>query len=883
MLRCIGRIGQAFGLLGLILSIGGWMMTAQAQQTLLDLLTADSPMNLLSDGGFEAGVPSYWRAEGDGAEWTRERSRSPEWSLKLGGSGASAWVQDEAIRNWTPRIPGNLELVVGGWVWTEGVNTAPQTDAEKFQLVFEFRNGAGEDLLGGPLVIDVPQDQASTNGWVQIDNTSLGSLVLPEDAVSVRIAFRKGSQATGVVYLDDVFVRKADPNAPGWEGDFFNANVDVGGGWYYWWPDFPRGLEGWPQRQEFAVTVTEAQARSGRRSMRIEDLQRTPQFEAVAISERVPVVAGEPVLVSFWVRYEGVGKPDSIGLGNNNIGLTALWYNQMESGAAGYGEIGGVDIRLNGEYNPQVIPLAERVESSGWRQYAFVVYPKAGAVAMELRLRYWHDFTGTTYWDNVFIAPVSQVLSALPNLLSDGGFEAGVPSYWRAEGDGAEWTRERSRSPEWSLKLGGSGASAWVQDEAIRNWTPRIPGNLELVVGGWVWTEGVNTAPQTDAEKFQLVFEFRNGAGEDLLGGPLVIDVPQDQASTNGWVQIDNTSLGSLVLPEDAVSVRIAFRKGSQATGVVYLDDVFVRKADPNAPGWEGDFFNANVDVGGGWYYWWPDFPRGLEGWPQRQEFAVTVTEAQARSGRRSMRIEDLQRTPQFEAVAISERVPVVAGEPVLVSFWVRYEGVGKPDSIGLGNNNIGLTALWYNQMESGAAGYGEIGGVDIRLNGEYNPQVIPLAERVESSGWRQYAFVVYPKAGAVAMELRLRYWHDFTGTTYWDNVSIVRIGGNVLTPTGIGQVGQGSRPERFLLHANYPNPFRNSTTLAFSLPEPTRVTLTVYNLLGQVVATLVQDALLEAGTHHVRFDARDLPAGLYLYQLRAGSYTETRTMLLMK
>ncbi|GBD02102.1 T9SS type A sorting domain-containing protein [Rhodothermus bifroesti] len=875
------QAGRVIGLSLLCLGIGNW--SAKGQQTLLDRLTADSPMNLLSDGGFELGVPSYWRAEGLGAEWTRERSRTPEWSLKLSGSGSSAWIQDEAVRNWTPRIAGNLELLVGGWVWTEGVNVNPQTEEEKFQLVFEFYNAQGQDLLGGPLVLDVPQQEASTNGWVRIDNASLGSLVLPEDAASVRIVFRKGSQATGVVYLDDVFVRKVDAGAPGWEGDFFNANMDVSGGWYYWWPDFPRGLEVWPEGQEFAVTVTGASVRSGQRALRIEDLQGTAQYEAVAISERVPVVAGEPVLVSFWVRYEGVGNPDSIGLGNYNIGLTALWYNQMESGAAGWGEIGGVDIRLNGDYNDQVIPLAERVDSSGWRQYAFVLYPKAGAVGMELRLRYWHAFTGTTYWDDVFIAPVSQVLAALPNLLSDGGFELGVPSYWRAEGLGAEWTRERSRTPEWSLKLSGSGSSAWIQDEAVRNWTPRIAGNLELLVGGWVWTEGVNVNPQTEEEKFQLVFEFYNAQGQDLLGGPLVLDVPQQEASTNGWVRIDNASLGSLVLPEDAASVRIVFRKGSQATGVVYLDDVFVRKVDAGAPGWEGDFFNANMDVSGGWYYWWPDFPRGLEVWPEGQEFAVTVTGASVRSGQRALRIEDLQGTAQYEAVAISERVPVVAGEPVLVSFWVRYEGVGNPDSIGLGNYNIGLTALWYNQMESGAAGWGEIGGVDIRLNGDYNDQVIPLAERVDSSGWRQYAFVLYPKAGAVGMELRLRYWHAFTGTTYWDDVSIVRIGGNVLTPTGIRQGSLGSRPERFLLHANYPNPFRNSTTLAFSLPQPTRVTLTVYNLLGQEVATLVQDALLEAGTHQVRFDARDLPAGLYLYQLRAGAYVETRTMLLVK
>ena len=56
-----------------------------------------------------------------------------------------------------------------------------------------------------------------------------------------------------------------------------------------------------------------------------------------------------------------------------------------------------------------------------------------------------------------------------------------------------------------------------------------------------------------------------------------------------------------------------------------------------------------------------------------------------------------------------------------------------------------------------------------------------------------------------------------------------------------------------------------------------------MYNLLGQEVATLIRDELLPAGTHRVVFDARDLPAGLYLYQLRAGRYVATRKMLLVK
>jgi hypothetical protein len=418
------------------------------------------------------------------------------------------------------------------------------------------------------------------------------------------------------------------------------------------------------------------------------------------------------------------------------------------------------------------------------------------------------------------------------------------------------------------------GEASWTQEEAVRNWVSAIAGNQEIVVGGWVMTDGVNTDPANDEEKFQLLFEFFDASGADLLGGPVVIDVPQDAATSDGWVKIDNTSIGALTLPANAPSARITFRKGANATGTAYLDDVFITS---------GDWFNPNVDAGDTWYYWWEGFPLGLADWPASQPFFQTVTEEEVHSGSRSLKI--VQNDPNAsETVAISDRVPVTPGEPVLISFWVKTEGVLHPDSIGTADYNIGLTALWYSSLESGAAGYNELGGLDIRLNGDYNPNVIPLVPREEETGWTQYAFVVYPREDAVGIELRLRYWHHFEGTTYWDDVAISNIGGNVLTGTAIEDEDvAGELPDKFNLQQNYPNPFNPSTSISFDLASMGVVNLDVYNLLGQRVASLVDGREMAAGTHSVRFDAANLSSGTYLYVLKTAHHVETRTMVLIK
>ncbi len=85
-----------------------------------------------------------------------------------------------------------------------------------------------------------------------------------------------------------------------------------------------------------------------------------------------------------------------------------------------------------------------------------------------------------------------------------------------------------------------------------------------------------------------------------------------------------------------------------------------------------------------------------------------------------------------------------------------------------------------------------------------------------------------------------------------------------------------------FTLEQNYPNPFNPSTSIAFSIPNASAVRLSVYNGLGQEVATPV-DAQLREGRHVVSFDASGLPSGLYMYELRAGDARLTRKMMLVE
>lgn len=93
--------------------------------------------------------------------------------------------------------------------------------------------------------------------------------------------------------------------------------------------------------------------------------------------------------------------------------------------------------------------------------------------------------------------------------------------------------------------------------------------------------------------------------------------------------------------------------------------------------------------------------------------------------------------------------------------------------------------------------------------------------------------------------------------------------------------------PESIRLKPNYPNPFTNTTTIPYELDEPTEVTLTVWNMIGQKVATLIDGELKSAGSHDgdpdINWNAASMPSGMYIARLEAGGEVFTRKMTLIK
>lgn len=92
----------------------------------------------------------------------------------------------------------------------------------------------------------------------------------------------------------------------------------------------------------------------------------------------------------------------------------------------------------------------------------------------------------------------------------------------------------------------------------------------------------------------------------------------------------------------------------------------------------------------------------------------------------------------------------------------------------------------------------------------------------------------------------------------------------------------EGISPSVFSLKQNYPNPFNPSTKISFTLPIESNVKISVYNLIGQKVAEVV-NSKFEAGNHSVDFNAGNLSSGIYFYKIEAGSFTSMKKMQLMK
>lgn len=121
--------------------------------------------------------------------------------------------------------------------------------------------------------------------------------------------------------------------------------------------------------------------------------------------------------------------------------------------------------------------------------------------------------------------------------------------------------------------------------------------------------------------------------------------------------------------------------------------------------------------------------------------------------------------------------------------------------------------------------------------------------------------------------------------TDTWTNAAVktdVEIDPYTSYQNATGLKNESVQPITYSLSQNYPNPFNPTTSIKFSIEKSGFVTLKVYNILGQEVATLLNKEL-SAGSYNYSFDASKLSSGIYLYSIQSGNFTQTKKMILMK
>jgi hypothetical protein len=118
---------------------------------------------------------------------------------------------------------------------------------------------------------------------------------------------------------------------------------------------------------------------------------------------------------------------------------------------------------------------------------------------------------------------------------------------------------------------------------------------------------------------------------------------------------------------------------------------------------------------------------------------------------------------------------------------------------------------------------------------------------------------------------------------TYRDYATIKYSGGNLDNwQSPVATIFGQPPPQECSLEQNYPNPFNAETVFRYSLKSANRVRLTVFDVSGRLVETLV-NGWRQAGTHELTFDASHLPSGIYFYRLEAGDFTASGKMVMMK
>lgn len=233
---------------------------------------------------------------------------------------------------------------------------------------------------------------------------------------------------------------------------------------------------------------------------------------------------------------------------------------------------------------------------------------------------------------------------------------------------------------------------------------------------------------------------------------------------------------------------------------------------------------------------------------------------------------------------------------------WWTKDGGDNWAAKGLGPDPINdiyifdsLNVIGLGGDPEGFYGVGQINTYDGGVNWNYTELNISgvvnaLSFRTQTEGWavKENKFLFSLDGGAEWLELNtpsnavlrdLIFIDSLTGYAVGSSGVILKYNYPV---TSVNQIGNKiSQISKIHLY-NYPNPFNPSTKIIYSIPRTSKVLIKVFDILGNEIETLCEEAKSE-GTYEINWNAEGLPTGIYYYQLRAGSFVETKKMVLMK
>ncbi|MCE1189283.1 MAG: T9SS type A sorting domain-containing protein [Ignavibacteria bacterium] len=198
--------------------------------------------------------------------------------------------------------------------------------------------------------------------------------------------------------------------------------------------------------------------------------------------------------------------------------------------------------------------------------------------------------------------------------------------------------------------------------------------------------------------------------------------------------------------------------------------------------------------------------------------------------------------------------------------------------------DNLGHSTILYTNVANKNGNFNDAlppvppsGSYDVRYSGDVNR--VNLAEKSATVQLNGVSYPVIFAAANTNLELR----DKATGGKLF-SASLKKDSPVTLTNSAVTEieVNLTSIPATFTLSQNYPNPFNPVTTIKFGVPTKEHVTLTVFNQLGQKVAVLVDDER-EAGYYEQKWNAASYASGVYIYELKAGSFTSVKKLLLLK